>query len=159
MSALRKMRVCRVDQLPETVCGAQRVERADRRRVVYLIEVAPTKLKIGVSSKPQKRVRYLLTASGSTAQRVAITRPLANAHEVESAFKRHFAPSKLSGEWFCVDFAKAKHFIEAQEWIGEHLSDEENAASAARATGRMLDLFDEVIRRHSDKTVDAGVAP
>jgi len=79
---------------------------------VYLIQ-APHGVKVGVSVRPQKRIRDIETQGGFSTLRTWISEPARNAFSVESAAHAALRDSRLVGEWFGCAFEVALSAIHA----------------------------------------------
>ena len=75
---------------------------------VYLFENVHNHVKIGVSSNPVKRARTLSNQSGYKIIRTFWTNPSPKFREIEKDLHKKFSIYRMKGEWFKIDFDKAK---------------------------------------------------
>lgn len=78
---------------------------------VYIIQ-APHGIKVGVSVRPNGRIRDIETQGGFSVSRTWISAPARNAFSVERATHSLLAESRSVGEWFSCPFEAAREAVE-----------------------------------------------
>ena len=71
---------------------------------VYVIEREDGLIKIGIASKPDKRVKTLSLQGGFNIVKQHFTEQCADARTIENALHKAFADNKVKSEWFNASF-------------------------------------------------------
>ena len=96
-------------------------------QVVYVALIKDGKVKIGITSYPQRRKTELENQSGFTIERFFNSDPYSNACKIETAIHETFYNQRIKGEWFSCDFDDAVEEIKKQSnLIGETKEEKEN---------------------------------
>lgn len=113
---------------------------------VYLIEsTCGTRIKIGRTSRPEKRVNHIKHMHGGHG-RVFVTFRLTDMCKVESGMHKAFSSHRGCGEWFAVEFDAAKGALEAMS-AGLEVSDAYLAEQKARKEAKRARAGDILVDR------------
>jgi len=89
------------------------LKNMDGARYVYVAEAEDGSVKVGISIRPESRIRSISTASGKKIinqwHSPGFSR---NASYMEARVKEHFKSQNIFGEWFCCGFDEMKEYAE-----------------------------------------------
>lgn len=80
-------------------------------RSLYVIEFEDKSVKIGVSKKPDQRIKTIERNSGRIARNKYISNPISNSFEVERKLKDKLKNDNIRGEFYNSDFNEVVYFI------------------------------------------------
>jgi len=80
-------------------------------KCIYIVGFDDSTVKIGVSTHPEKRIPVIAKQAGRVKSIDFVSKPLKNALDIESAFKKHYSEYLKNGEIYDVSFQSASKFI------------------------------------------------
>ena len=126
-----------------------------RTRIGYLYAIEGSEgVKIGCSIHPEKRVKQLMSISGSSG-RTYISRKVVDMFSYEKSLHNNFAEQRLVGEWFNIDFQVAVNAVTAicSSTTDDHVHNAEvkERADYARLSQAYKQTIDDLVSDKKNK--------
>lgn len=105
---------------------------------VYVIQAEDGAVKVGVSGKPESRIKNIQKASGRKIENIWFSPKCSNAFEIESEAKKHFQRSNMNGEWYSCKYQEMLEFVKSKYF---QLAKLEYRKTQGQYVGKILEQF------------------